>query len=253
MHNTQEYALPYGFAVGTGTGIHPEPGIGHGPGIAHGAGIGTGIGTPLPDPGDAMLGYGMPGPMPFDGVPVPPPGTAGTVPVADGPRSAREHRNRHRRTRRAEPRAAKLPPVEGVGRVLAAVAATVAAAVSLLSAMAAHGPLRAIAESGDATGLVNWWPALIYGPWLVASLSIVRAALHHRRAPHAWGIVVLFSALAAVFCVAEAPRTLIGAAMAGLPVAAALSCFHQLVRQITLTRPPRRAVSGSRPPGAAPR
>ncbi|WP_165989967.1 hypothetical protein [Streptomyces sp. YIM 98790] len=235
MHNAQEYTVPYGFAFGTG--IRPEPGAGAG----------------LPEPGEMTLGYGTIGPSPLDCA-VPPAGHGGTEhpagPVDAGP-VAGEHRNRHRRTRRPSPSAGRpgQSGLDGVGRGLAAAVATVAAAVSLLSAMAAHGPLRELAESGDATGLVNWWPALIYGPWLVASLSIVRAALHHRRAPHAWGIVLLFSVLAAVFCVAEAPRTPIGAAMAGLPVAAALSCFHQLVRQITLTRPPRRPVS-PRPPSA---
>ncbi|MET9520592.1 hypothetical protein [Streptomyces sp. NPDC002994] len=44
-----------------------------------------------------------------------------------------------------------------------------------------------------------------------------------------------------LLCVAQAPRTPVDAAAAALPSLAALACFQQLVRQITLTRPPRQA------------
>jgi hypothetical protein len=81
---------------------------------------------------------------------------------------------------------------------------------------------------------------LLFGPWLVASLSVLRAALHRRRAAHSWFVVVLFSALAVTLCINQADKTLPGVAVAGLPSITALTCFHQLVRQITLTRPHRR-------------
>jgi hypothetical protein len=91
--------------------------------------------------------------------------------------------------------------------------------------------------------VVSWWPLLVYGPWLVASLAVLRSALHQRRAVHSWAVVLLFSAIAMLLCIAQAPRTLSDAAAAALPGLAALVCFQQIVRQITLTRPPRRAVT----------
>ncbi|MFD2121188.1 hypothetical protein ACFSNO_18600 [Streptomyces cirratus] len=77
---------------------------------------------------------------------------------------------------------------------------------------------------------------------MVASLSILRAALHQRRAVHSWSIVLLFSTLATLLCVAQAPSSFAARAAATLPPVAALACLQQLVRQITLTRPPRQAV-----------
>lgn len=47
-------------------------------------------------------------------------------------------------------------------------------------------------------GVLAWWPLLVYGPWLVASLSVLRAALHRRRAVHSWAVVLLFSHIAMV-------------------------------------------------------
>ncbi|MEU2392892.1 hypothetical protein [Streptomyces sp. NPDC007369] len=117
--------------------------------------------------------------------------------------------------------------------------AVIAAVVSVFSGLAICDALRHSATPRTAHDVVSWWPLLIYGPWMVASLSILRAALHQRRAVHSWSIVLLFSTLATFLCVAQAPRTLAAQAAATLPAIAALACFQQLVRQITLTRPPR--------------
>ncbi|GGY49751.1 hypothetical protein [Streptomyces djakartensis] len=126
--------------------------------------------------------------------------------------------------------------------LVAAMAAVAASAVSLLSGMVAYDPLRLVAVSPAATGLRAWWPLLVYGPWLVASLSVLRAALHQRRAVHSWCVVLVFSCVAVLLCVAQAPRTVLGTVAAALPGLAALACFQQVVRQITLTRPPVRTV-----------
>ncbi|MFE2553982.1 hypothetical protein ACFXGI_36505 [Streptomyces sp. NPDC059355] len=117
--------------------------------------------------------------------------------------------------------------------------ALIAAVVSIFSGLAICDALRHSAVPHTGHDVVSWWPLLIYGPWMVASLSILRAALHQRRAVHSWSIVLLFSTLATLLCVAQAPRTLPAQAAATLPAIAALACFQQLVRQITLTRPPR--------------
>ncbi|MEU1004569.1 hypothetical protein [Streptomyces tibetensis] len=138
--------------------------------------------------------------------------------------------------------------------LVAALVAVIASAVSLLSGVVAYDPLRLVAVSPGAPGLRTWWPLLVYGPWLVGSLSVLRAALHQRRAVHSWCVVLVFSCIAVLLCVVQAPRTILGIAAAALPGLAALACFQQVVRQITLTRPPMRSAPrhrvGQAPPAA---
>ncbi|MFD9932984.1 hypothetical protein ACFWZ6_07605 [Streptomyces massasporeus] len=151
-------------------------------------------------------------------------------PVRDVPR-------RHRKVRTR-----KAPGVlRTTSFLVAALAAVIGLAVSLLSGMVAYDPLRLVAVSPAARGLRHWWPLLVYGPWLVGSLSVLRAALHQRRAAHSWCVVLVFSSIAVLLCVVQAPRTVLGTAAAALPGLAALACFQQVVRQITLTRPPMRS------------
>jgi hypothetical protein len=162
---------------------------------------------------------------------------------------------RHRKVRAATLR---CPPnrIDLISCVIAVLTAAIVALVGVLGGTVTHNPLRQLAEPEAPSRIAQWWPLLIYGPWLVASLSILRAALHHRRAPHSWCVVVLFSVFAVMLCVAHAPLTPTGVAVAGLPPVAALACFHQLVRQITLTRPPRRTPAdrhGARRPTATAR
>ncbi|MCZ4125719.1 hypothetical protein [Streptomyces sp. H39-S7] len=135
----------------------------------------------------------------------------------------------------------------------AVLVAAIAAVVSILSGLAICGALRHSAAPHTARQVVIWWPLLVYGPWTVASLSILRSALHQRRALHSWSIVLLFSTLATLLCVAQAPRTIAAGAASALPAIAALACFQQLVRQITLTRPLRQATPRHRHPAPAQR
>ncbi|HEY5832854.1 DUF2637 domain-containing protein [Streptomyces sp.] len=143
------------------------------------------------------------------------------------------------RRRRPPVRVARLVSVQVLSFASAALAAAIVAMVSVLSGVIAYDPLRLVASPGTAGDLADWWPLLVYGPWAVASLSILRAALHRRRAVHSWSVVLLFSALAVALCVTEAPKSFTGCAVVALPPVAALACFQQLVRQITLTLPPR--------------
>ncbi|KOG31659.1 hypothetical protein AQJ84_17790 [Streptomyces resistomycificus] len=124
--------------------------------------------------------------------------------------------------------------------VIVAFVAVIVAMVSVFGGIVAYGPLQNISP-GTESGMIHQWPLLVYGPWMVASLSILRTALHRRRALHSWFIVLLFSSVAIVLCVAQADRTVTGIAGAALPALASLACFQQLVRQITLTLPPRQA------------
>ncbi|WP_190176137.1 DUF2637 domain-containing protein [Streptomyces naganishii] len=154
----------------------------------------------------------------------------------------------HRKVRRR----GQLKSIRTVSQVIAAVAAVIASAVSFFGGMVSYDPLRIVAIARMETGVASWWPLLVYGPWLVASLSVLRAALHQRRAVHSWCVVLLFSSIAMLLCVLQAPRTIVDISAAALPGLASLACFQQLVRQITLTRPPRRPAPRHRLPRATP-
>lgn len=167
-------------------------------------------------------------------------------PPAAGPPQEGPHRvtvlpGRRRRPRRRARRRAQVSPLRLASLTAAALAAVIASSVSLLGGMASYEPLRLTAVAQASDGVVSWWPMLVYGPWLVASLAVLRAALHRRRAVHSWAVVLLFSGIAMLLCVLQAPRTPADAAAASLPGLASLVCFQQAVRQITLSRPPRRA------------
>jgi hypothetical protein len=140
--------------------------------------------------------------------------------------------------RKLEVRKARLRWLQTGSFALVALVSVIVAMVSVFGGMVAYRPLQNI-TSGSEAGIVPSWPLLVYGPWMVASLSILRTALHQRRAVHSWFIVLLFSSVAMMLCVAQADRTFTGIAGAVLPALASLACFQQLVRQITLTLPPR--------------
>ncbi|PJE98104.1 hypothetical protein CUT44_01695 [Streptomyces carminius] len=172
-----------------------------------------------------------------------PQGEASGIP-AETPRDERSpvvRRRRRRRTHHPE-----LSWLHVFSFAVAALTACVVAVVSVLGGLVSYDPLRRLAGPHVLGELARWWPLLVYGPWLAASLSVLRATVLRRRARRSWAVVVLFSTVAVVLCVAHAPRTLSGIAAVGLPPVTALVCFHQLVGQITLTQPrhalPRRSV-----------
>ncbi|MER7662656.1 MULTISPECIES: DUF2637 domain-containing protein [unclassified Streptomyces] len=154
---------------------------------------------------------------------------------ASHPGAPRRRRSRSRSRKRA------VGALRTTSFFLAAIAAVVVSMVCVFGGMVSYDPLRYLAKFRTSGAAITWWPLLVYGPWTVASLSILRAALHQRRAVHSWAVVVLFSTVAMLLCAAEAPRAPVDLAAAALPALAALACFQQLVRQITLTRPPRQA------------
>lgn len=121
---------------------------------------------------------------------------------------------------------------------LAGVSAFVVVVVSVFGAWVIYTPLQNVASSVTSPSVARCWPMLVFAPWLVASMTILRATLHRRRAVHAWLLVTFFTALAAGLCVSKAPETLTGILVAALPPTAALVCFCQCTGQLTLTRPP---------------
>ncbi|WP_344443201.1 DUF2637 domain-containing protein [Streptomyces kunmingensis] len=177
-------------------------------------------------------------------------------------RSAPPRRRTRTRTRtrsRARKRAAS-GMLRITSRILGAVAALVVSVVCVFGAMVSYAPLRNLAVHRTSASTLDAWPLLIYGPWIVASVSVLRAGLHRRRAAHSWAVVLLFSTVAMVLCVAQAAHRPLDAAAAALPALAALACFQQLIRQITLSRPPRqshprhrfRRTSSASPPATEP-
>ncbi|CAL9460220.1 hypothetical protein SUDANB15_02604 [Streptomyces sp. enrichment culture] len=181
-------------------------------------------------------------------VPHPREETPVTAPPAGGPLGNLQEITAELPPLRAAPRGhRKLAPrrrpdaVRLASCVIAALAAVTVSMVSVFSGVVTYEPLLLVTTAHSSGSSSAWWPVLVYGPWLAGSLSVLRAALHQRRALHSWFVVLLFSSVAVLLCVAQAPRTITDTAAAALPGVAALACFQQLVRQITLTRPPRRA------------
>ncbi|MFF3482103.1 DUF2637 domain-containing protein [Streptomyces sp. NPDC002701] len=150
----------------------------------------------------------------------------------------RSHPSGHRKVR---VRKVRFTWLQTVSFLIAALAAVIVSMVSVFGGIVSYVPLRHVA-SHTQSGTAVWWPLLVYGPWMMASLSILRAALHQRRAAHSWFVVLVFSSVAMALCAAQADRSFTGIAAAVLPALAALSCFQQLVRQITMTRPPRQSL-----------
>ncbi|GAA2772636.1 DUF2637 domain-containing protein [Streptomyces rameus] len=153
------------------------------------------------------------------------------MPGPPPPRGHRKVRTRHH-----------VSAIRVASYLVAAAATAIASAVSIFGGLIAYDPLRFVAASRMQSDAVSWWPLLVFGPWLVASLSILRASLHQRRAFHSWTVLLIFSSIAMTLCVAQAPKNIVDTAAAALPSFASLACFQQVVRQITLTRPPRRAL-----------
>lgn len=117
--------------------------------------------------------------------------------------------------------------------------AVIAIAVAALGAVASYPSLRAIADGVAPSGIAGLWPLLIYGPWVVATLSILRARAYRRRTLHSWAVVIFFAAVATLLCIARVHPSPAGIAVAGLPPLTVLLCFHQFVRQLDLaTAPP---------------
>jgi hypothetical protein len=152
--------------------------------------------------------------------------TAEMPPLSAVPRSHRKL-SEHRR----------LNGLRTLSYLIAASAAVITSMVSVFGGLAIYEPLLHVAVFHTHSGAVSYWPLLIYGPWLVAALSIVHAALNRRRAVHSWVVVLLFSSIAVLLSVVQAGGTITDAAVAALPTCASLACFQQLVRQLVLMRP----------------
>ncbi|MEU5400274.1 DUF2637 domain-containing protein [Streptomyces sp. NPDC005963] len=162
-----------------------------------------------------------------------------TTPAPPPPAPAVPRPRSHSRRKVREPRKPIVWPsgTRLLSAIIAMMTAFLMTAVGMLSALVSYDPLRYLALVGVPDELARGWPFLVFGPWLVACLSILRAAMHRRQALHAWLIVVCFTGVAMVLCIAHAAKTVPGVSVAAIPPVAALACFHQFIRQVTLTHP----------------
>lgn len=112
------------------------------------------------------------------------------------------------------------------------------ALVALVAVLGAVDTLEPLRQTSAHRTPSRWWPALVYGPWMVAALSILRASIYRRHALHSWIVVLTFAALSMALSVPYASTDARAVVAAVLPATAITACLHQLVRQTTLTRPP---------------
>ncbi|MGP3976708.1 DUF2637 domain-containing protein [Streptomyces sp. 8N114] len=161
-------------------------------------------------------------------------------------------RARHRKERPLERVKQKSREELSWRRILSAFSVTLTALivvlVSFLGAKASYPSLYDLAQESAPPSVAHAWPLLIYAPWVAATLSILRTRAYRRRTVHSWLVVLFFAAVASLLCVADAPATPAGIAVAGLPPITALLCFHQLVRQLDLPPVPAAPSRHARPP-----
>ncbi|GHE39098.1 DUF2637 domain-containing protein [Streptomyces capitiformicae] len=118
-----------------------------------------------------------------------------------------------------------------------------ACAVTMLtwSISYSYEQLRAIALLVVTADLAQWWPLTVYGPWLLAGLSILRASVQHRTARRSWAVMLISSGTAAALCIGQSPHSLLAMVIVGIPPITALVCFRELVGQFSAKHGPRHA------------
>lgn len=110
-----------------------------------------------------------------------------------------------------------------------------ACAVTILSWSISYSyvQLHTIALLVLSADLAQWWPLTVYGPWLVAGLSILRASVQHRTARRSWAVLLLSSGTAVALCIGQSPQSLLAMVIVGIPPITALVCFRELVGQFS--------------------
>jgi hypothetical protein len=156
-------------------------------------------------------------------------------------------RHRHRTSRRRD--GEDSPCADGGQRathvtVLIAVIALAALAMLGWSITYSYDQLRTVAASVLSPRFARWWPLTVYGPWLVAALSVLRAAAEQRSARRSWGIILGTSATAVALCAGPSSRSLLALVITGIPPVTALVCFWELVGQVSVRQRPRHAAPG---------
>ncbi|MFD8395515.1 DUF2637 domain-containing protein [Streptomyces sp. NPDC059680] len=114
-----------------------------------------------------------------------------------------------------------------------------------------YDQLRAVASLFMPEKLARWWPWMLYGPWLAAGMSIMRASLQHRTARWSWTVIVTASVGAVALCIGNSSKSLLMMTVSGIPPITALACFQELVSQFSYRYRPQHALQSPRRSGQA--
>lgn len=119
------------------------------------------------------------------------------------------------------------------GLVFGGLMAVVVIVVCALGLLFSYGLLGDLAHRSMRYGPAGAWPLIVFGPWLVGSLAVLRSAQANHRIVTGWCVVVLFSAVTTTLCIVDARATILTAVIAGLPPISSLIVLHQMVRQVS--------------------
>ncbi len=171
--------------------------------------------------------------------------TAAAADPAPTPR-VRPHRKTGRRRLRSDSHF--LDGGRRVTHITILIAAISTCAVCMLgwSISYSYGQLRTIALSVLPLKLAQWWPLTVYGPWFVAALSILRAAVQCRSARRSWCVILAASAIAVALSVSHSSRSLLSYVIVGISPITALVCFWELVGQVSSRHRPKHAAHSQR-------
>ncbi|MFJ8310706.1 MULTISPECIES: DUF2637 domain-containing protein [unclassified Streptomyces] len=125
--------------------------------------------------------------------------------------------------------------------ILIAIITICAVTILTWSISYSYDQLRTIALLGASPQLAQWWPLTVYGPWLLAGLSILRASVQHRTARRSWAVMLISSGTAVALCIGQAPHSFFAMVVVGIPPITALVCFRELVGQFSPRPGPRHA------------
>ncbi|MEU8619593.1 DUF2637 domain-containing protein [Streptomyces sp. NPDC048623] len=158
---------------------------------------------------------------------------------ASAPRDPQAPRIDRRRTR---PKPQFLRLYQRITQVTALFAAIALCAACLLvwSITYTYAQLSTTAESVLPVHLAHWWPLTLYGPWSVAALSVLRAAVQRQPARRSWGVLLVTSAVAVALCVSHSSRSALALVTLGIPPITSLVCFWELVGQFSCRQRTRR-------------
>lgn len=178
-------------------------------------------------------------------------GASAANPDPAAPPGARSSHRRNRRRIRTDPGSLRDNQRGAPVTLLIATISVCALCMLGWSFSYSYAQLRATASSVLPMRLAQWWPLTVYGPWLVAALSILRATVQSRSARRSWGVLLGASTLAVALCVCHAAHSPLSLIIFGIPPITALVCFWEIVGQVSskVSRP-RHAAHSRRHPKA---
>jgi hypothetical protein len=165
------------------------------------------------------------------------PAPAPPAPDSDRPLPRPVHRRRPQPSAHVLPRNPKIITVA----VLVTLITLCAGTMLTWSISYSYDQLRSIALLVVSPKLAHWWPLTVYGPWLLAGLSILRAAVQRRTARRSWAVMLVSSGTAVALCIGQSPHSLLAMVVVGIPPITALICFRELVGQFSSRPGPRHA------------